>query len=226
MNSKTTPLHVREHRSLLAPGERLILVWLAAHMPKSLTPDHLTLIGFIGILVSGLSFGAAARDVRALYLVVVCLAVNWFGDSLDGTLARVRDTQRPRYGYYTDHVLDLIGTVALVCGMGASGFMTPVVALGLLTAYLTVMAEVFLSTHVQKVFRLSFLFFGPTELRILLAVGTLFLFQKPKVKLAGAGSFLLFDVGGTVAIVGLTLALLISAFRNIRTLYREEPLPR
>jgi hypothetical protein len=123
-------------------------------------------------------------------------------------------------------VLDLIGTAVLVIGMGLSGFMTPLIALGFLVAYLLVMAEVFLSTHVQKVFRMSFMGFGPTELRILLAVGTLFLFRKPEVKIAGAGPFLLFDVGGVVSIAGLILALLVSAYRNIRALYREEPLAR
>lgn len=226
MNAVSIPLHVREHRSLLASGEKRILVWMAERMPPYVSSDQLTLLGFFGILFSAISFWAAAWDVHALYGVVVGLAVNWFGDSLDGTLARVRNAQRPRYGYYTDHVLDLVGTVGLVSGMAGSGFMSPVIALGFLVAYLSVMAEVFLSTHVLRVFRLSFMFFGPTELRILLATGTLVLFYKPVVKLAGAGPFLLFDVGGTISIAVLAAALLASAFRNIRTLYREEPLAR
>jgi hypothetical protein len=104
--------------------------------------------------------------------------------------------------------------------------MSPLVGFGFLIAYLMVMAEVFLSTHVQHVFRMSFMGFGPTELRILLAVGVLFLFIKPVVKIAGNGPYLLFDVGGVVAIVGLIAALLISAYRNIRALYRQETLPR
>ncbi len=226
VNSSTTSLHVRENRGLLATGEKRILIWLADRMPRSITSDHLTLLGFAGMLVSALGFLAAARDIHTLWVAVAGLFINWFGDSLDGTLARVRNAQRPRYGYYTDHVLDLVGTVALVCGMAGSGFMTPLISFGLLTAYLAVMAEVFLSTHVQRVFRMSFLFFGPTELRILLAAGILVLFFKPAVRIAGAGPFLLFDVGGTAAICGLVLALLVSAFRNIRILYREEALPR
>lgn len=226
MNETSTALHVREHRSLLAAGEKRLLLWLAARMPRCVSSDHLTVLGFAGILLSGLSYGAASLDRRALVLVVVGLAVNWFGDSLDGTLARYRNAQRPRYGYYTDHVLDLIGTVALVGGMALSGFMSPMIAFGLLVAYLAVTAEVYLSTHVQRVFRLSFMFFGPTELRILLAVGTLVLFHKPVVKLAGTGPYLLFDVGGAVSIVGLAVALLVSACRNIRILYREEPIAR
>ncbi len=226
MNSLSTTMHVRENRSLLAAGEKRVLVWLASRTPRRITPDHLTLVGFLGMLLSGIGFGAAAWDKRTLFLVVAGLAINWFGDSLDGTLARFRDTQRPRYGSYTDHVLDLIGTVVLLSGIAVSGYMSPRIAMALQVAYLTVMAEVFLSTHVQHVFRMSFMFFGPTELRIVLAVGTLFLFTKPAVKLAGAGPFLLFDVGGAVSIIGLIVALLVSACRNIRTLYREEPLAR
>jgi archaetidylinositol phosphate synthase len=226
MNNGKAAMHVREYRSPLAAGEKRVLIWLAERMPPFVNSDHLTLLGFFGILSSGIGFWVSAREVRALFLVIAGLAVNWFGDSLDGTLARVRSRQRPRYGYYTDHVLDLIGTAILVIGMALSGFMSPLVALGFLVAYLLVMAEVFLSTHVQRVFRMSFMGFGPTELRILLAIGTLFLFRKPVVRIAGAGPFLLFDVGGIVSIAGLTLALLVSAFRNIRALYREEPLSR
>ena len=226
MKELSIPMHVREYRSPLAATEKRMLVWLAERMPRWVNSDHLTLLGFLGILLAGISFRASSWDKQALLLVVAGLAVNWFGDSLDGTLARVRDRQRPRYGYYTDHVLDLIGTSALVLGMSLSGFMSPLVGFGFLIAYLMVMAEVFLSTHVQHVFRMSFMGFGPTELRILLAVGVLFLFRKPVVKIAGNGPYLLFDVGGVIAIVGLIAALLISAYRNIRALYRQETLPR
>ncbi len=226
MNDASVALHLREYRSPLATGEKRVLVWLAEHMPEAVNSDHLTLLGFFGILLSGISFWASAWEMRALFLVIAGLAVNWFGDSLDGTLARVRNRQRPRYGYYTDHVLDLIGTAGLVIGMSLSGFMSPLVGLGFLIAYLMVMAEVFLATHVRKVFRMSFMGFGPTELRVILAIGILALFRKPVVKIAGHGPFFLFDVGGVVAIAGLIVALLVSAIRNIRVLYREEPLSR
>ena len=226
MNEASVALHLREYRSPLATGEKRVLVWLAEHMPEAVNSDHLTLLGFFGILLSGISFWASAWEIRALFLVIAGLAVNWFGDSLDGTLARVRNRQRPRYGYYTDHVLDLIGTAALVIGMSLSGFMSPLVGLGFLIAYLMVMAEIFLATHVRKVFRMSFMGFGPTELRVLLAIGTLVLFRKPVVMIEGHGPFLLFDVGGIVAMTGLMVALLVSAIRTIQVLYREEPLPR
>ncbi len=224
MDSSRTQTHVRQQRSLLSAREKRILVWLADRMPAWVNSDHLTALGFVGMLLAGGGFWAAFYDSRGLFLVVLGLAVNWFGDSLDGTLARVRNTQRPRYGYYTDHVLDLIGTATLVGGMALSGYMSPIVSLGFLVMFLMVMAEVFLSTHVLHIFRMSFLKFGPTELRILLAVGTIALFFKPVVRIAGAGSFLLLDVGGVAAIVGLAVTLLFSALRNIQILYRQEPL--
>jgi len=224
MHEATASLHVREYRSPLAAGEKRVLIWLAEHMPAYVNSDHLTILGFSGILLSGLGFWLSSRNLNSLVLVLVGLTINWLGDSLDGTLARVRGKTRPRYGYYTDHVLDMIGTSMLVLGMALSGFMSPIVALSFLVAYLLVIAEVFLSTHVQRVFRMSFMGFGPTELRILLAVGTMFLFCKPVVTIAGAGPYRLFDVGGIVSIAGLILALLVSAVRNVRILYREEPL--
>lgn len=216
--------HIREHRSLLAAHEKNALVWIAARLPRWVTPDHLTLIGFASMLVAGLAYWAARWTPWALPLVVVALAANWFGDSLDGTLARVRDQQRPRYGYYVDHVIDIIGALFLLGGLALSGYMSSLVALGLLVAYLMVSAEVFLATHAQGVFRLSSFGFGPTELRIVLAVGTLCLFRDPCVSFGALGPFRLFDVGGVVAIAGLAISLLVSAARNTRALYMAEKL--
>jgi phosphatidylglycerophosphate synthase len=155
--------------------------------------------------------------------VVVCLGVNWFGDSLDGTVARVRNCQRPRYGFYVDHVLDTIGVLFLLAGLGLSGFMTPMVAASVLTAYYLLSIEIYLTTAVRRAFRMGFGGFGPTELRIVLAVGTLALFDHAKVTLAGR-SFLLFDVGGAIAAAGMVACFLVAAAQNTRALYREEPL--
>ena len=152
------------------------------------------------------------------------LAVNWFGDSLDGTLARVRCQPRPRYGYYVDHVIDLAGTAALIGGMAASGLMNPTVAIALLAAYFLVSAETYLATHSVGIFRLSFAGVGPTELRILLAIGAVFVARHPWVTIAGHHALLL-DVGGLVATGGLVVVFVLSAIRNARALYLEEPLP-
>ncbi len=174
---------------------------------------------------AGVAFWTSRVWLPALLIVVAALMVNWFGDSLDGTLARVRRHERPRYGFYVDHVLDIVGITMLVGGMTLSTFMSPVVGLTFLVAYLLVSAEVFLATAVNGQFRMSFLNVGPTELRILLAIGTLTLFVKPTVSMFGLGEFLLFDVGFGVATVGLAVALVTSAARTTVALYRAEPLP-
>ena len=218
--------HVRHHGSILAATEKRVLIWIARRLPAWINADHLSLLGVLAMLGVGLSYYAASWDRRALVLAVAGLVLNWFGDSLDGTLARVRNQQRPRYGYYVDHVLDLAGTLFLLGGLAVSEFMSPVVGLGLLTAYLLVSAEIYLATHVLGVFRLSFLKVGPTELRLLLATGTVFLFYKPVVGLGELGTFNLFDVGGLAGILGLALTFTVSALRHTRRLSRAEPRPR
>jgi archaetidylinositol phosphate synthase len=147
--------------------------------------------------------------------------MNWLGDSLDGTVARVRQQQRPRYGFYVDHVVDCFGVLFLFGGLAASGFMSPVVAMALLITYLMLSIEIYLAAYCLAVFRLTFWGCGPTELRILLAIGALALRRDPTVALFGA-PYRLFDVGGSVAILLMGLALIISVIRNGRTLYDAE----
>ena len=226
MVTEANSLHVREHGSVLAAVEKRALVWMARHLPRWVNSDHLTLLGFAAMLVAGMAYWAANWNRLALLVVVIALAVNWFGDSLDGTLARVRNQQRPRYGFYVDHVLDIVGTLFLLGGLALSGYMCPFLALGLLAAYLMVNAEEFLATHVQHVFHLSFLRIGPTELRIILAIGTVYVLYRPWVQLGVLGAFRLFDVGATIGIAGLTLKLAVCAVRTSRALYLAERVPR
>jgi phosphatidylglycerophosphate synthase len=217
--------HTREHRSVLASAERTLLIAIAHRLPQWTTSDQLTLLGLLAMPAAGLAFAAISVTPWASALFAVALAVNWFGDSLDGTLARVRCQPRPRYGYYVDHVIDLAGTAALVGGMAASGLMSPTVALALLAAYFLVSAETYLAAHSVGVFRLSFAGIGPTELRILLAIGAVFVARHPIATIAGHRALLL-DVGGLVATAGLVVVFGLSAIRNARALYREEPLPQ
>jgi phosphatidylglycerophosphate synthase len=199
---------------------------MAERLPRWINSDHLTLLGFAAMLLAGAAYWLASRNPLALVFVVLALALNWLGDSLDGTLARVRNQQRPNYGFYVDHVLDMVGTYCLLGGLALSGYMNPLLALAMLATYVTVAAEEFLATHVRRVFHLSFLGFGPTELRVILAIGTLYLLYKPWVHLGSLGVFRLFDVGGLVAIAGLALKLVVSAVRNTHALYLAERLPR
>jgi archaetidylinositol phosphate synthase len=216
--------HIREHRSVLASAEKQLLIAIAGRLPAWIRSDHLTLLGLLAMPAAGLAFAAIPVTPWSAGLFAAALAVNWFGDSLDGTLARVRCQPRPRYGYYVDHVIDLAGTAALVGGMAASGLMSPTVALALLAAYFLVSAETYLATHSVGIFRLSFAGIGPTELRILLAIGAVFVAQQPWVTVAGHRALLL-DVGGLVTAGGLVIVFAASAMRNARALYLAEPLP-
>jgi archaetidylinositol phosphate synthase len=222
--SNDVKLHAREYGGLLAGPEKKALLWLAQRTPRWVNSDHLTILGFAAMLAAGAGYWMAHWNKLSLVMVVLSLAINWFGDSLDGTLARFRNCQRPRYGYYVDHVIDLIGTTALLGGLALSGYMNPLIAIALLSAFALVEAEVFLATHVRQIFRLSCFCVGPTELRIVLAIGTLYLLHRPWVYIAGKGPFLLFDIGGIVSIAGLLSALVYSACRNTRALYHAESL--
>jgi archaetidylinositol phosphate synthase len=216
--------HTREHRSLLASGEKRLLIAIARSLPRWITSDQLTLLGLLALLAAGAAFANIPSTRRAVVLFVLALAANWFGDSLDGTLARVRCQPRPRYGYYVDHVIDLVGVVALVSGMAASGLMTVSVALAVMAAYGLVSAETFLATHAVGVFRLSFAGIGPTELRMLLAVGAVAVARDPWAEVAGR-RMLLLDISGLITTAGLGVVFVASAVRNARALYLAEPLP-
>lgn len=209
--------------SLLSPLEKRVLLFLANRMPARVNSDHLTALALAAMLGAGLSFWAASVQPWCLPLVVVCLAINWFGDSLDGTLARVRKHERPRYGYYVDHVVDMLGMLFLFGGLALSGYMSPLVALGLIVAYFMMSIEVYLAAHTLGQFKITYLMMGPTELRIVLSVGALWLLIRPQVEMLGR-SFRLFDVGGVIAIGGLAAILLMTLVAHTKALYLAEPI--
>jgi archaetidylinositol phosphate synthase len=213
---------VREHTSVLAESEKRLLVRMAGGLPAWVNSDHLTSLGAVAMLGVGLAFWAGGS---ALLLVIPLLALNWFGDSLDGTLARVRNRQRPRYGYYVDHVLDAVGFACLFGGLMLGHHMSPALGLAFLSAYYLLVVEISLATHARGTFKLAFFKIGPTELRILLAIGTLQLMRSEVVSIFGH-KWLLFDVGGAVAIAGFLAAFAVGAVRNGVALYNEERLPR
>lgn len=213
----------RDHRSLLSSLEKHALIWLAHQLPAFVNSDHLTVLGFVSLLAVGLSYWYARFSTLGLMLVIVFFMLNWFGDSLDGTLARVRNRQRPRYGFYVDHVLDACGSVFVFGGLALSGYMSERIAVGLLVAYFLLSIEVYLATYTVGKFHLSFAAFSPTELRLLLIIGNIALLSKPFVMIAGK-QYLLFDVGGTIGIAGIGVALLCSIVKHTRYLYRAEAL--
>jgi archaetidylinositol phosphate synthase len=213
----------RLQQSLVAAAEKRTLVWLAQRTPRWINSDHLTLMGFAAQCLAGVCYTLARWNRYALLLGIVFLALNWLGDSLDGTLARVRNCQRPRYGFYVDHVVDTFAAFFLMGGLALSGYIHPAIAFGMLIAFMMLSIEAYLATYTLGQFQLSYWRFGPTEIRLLLAIGNLALLRWPTVKIMGAQLRLL-DVGGAIGIAGMALMLVISSIQHTATLYREEKL--
>src|SRR3984957_17900009 len=213
---------LRLQESFTAPLERKLLPWLAAKMPAQINSDHLTLLGFMAMFLAGASYAFARTHRYGLILATVFLALNWFGDSLDGTLARLRNRQRPRYGFYVDHMIDTFGGFVLMGGLAISGFVDWRIALGMFVAFLMLSVEVYLAAYTVGIFQLSFAKFGPTEIRILLALGNVALWFHTEARIFGS-SYRIFDVGGIIAIAGMSLMLIVSTIYNTRKLYRAEP---
>jgi len=213
----------RAHTSFLAAAEKRTLIWIAKRLPGWVNSDHLTALGFVSLILAGASYWYARSNAWGLLLVIPFLALNWFGDSLDGTLARVRNRQRPRYGFYVDHILDALGMSFLMAGMALSGYLSPLVAGTFLIVYLLLSIEIYLATYTIGTFHLSYWRFGPTELRILLVIGNLFALWRPYAILAGR-ELLLFDVGFAVGAAALAVILAQATIKHILMLYREETL--
>ncbi|MFM8533559.1 MAG: hypothetical protein ACKOEC_08205 [Acidimicrobiia bacterium] len=218
-----TATHVRQHNSVLAAAEKRTLIWIAERLPRWINSDHLSALGLVAMAGAGASFVVAQSDpVAGASLVVLCLLLNWFGDSLDGTVARVRDQPRPRSGYYVEHVIDLAGTAMLFTGVAASGFMSPLIATLVVAAFFLVSAEAYLATHARGVFKMSFIGVGPTELRLVLAAGALALITMPVVDLPALGPVLLWDLGGIAGVIGLVATFLVTSVVNTHALFIEE----
>ena len=215
---------VRINKALTASAEKRALQWMAARAPQWLTSDQLTLLGFFAQIGAGLFYALTRYNRFALLAVIFCIALNWLGDSLDGTLARVRRQERPRYGFYVDHMVDIFGATALMCGLGCSGLLHCQTAMAMLIAFLLLSSESYLATYTLSRFQMSQGIFGPTEIRIFLIIGNLALLHSPYVTLFGH-RMLLFDLGGVIgAVIMFAMAISIT-LRHTAQLYRQEPLP-
>jgi archaetidylinositol phosphate synthase len=212
----------REQNSILAPLERVALRGLARRMPRWVSSDHLSALGFVGMIGAGACYAASKHNPLMLHLVNLFIFLNWFGDSLDGTVARYRDRQRPRYGFYVDHIIDTFGALFLLFGMALSGYMSERVAGAVLIVYFMLAINSYLAAYSIGVFKLSQWKLGPTELRLLLMIGNVFLTFHPRVF---DHRYLLFDVGGVVAVIGMALMLIVLSIQHTHTLYKLERLP-
>lgn len=212
---------LRVQESFTAASESRALAWLAARLPVRVSSDHLTLVGFAAMCLAGASYAFARTHRVGLILAIFFLALNWFGDSLDGTLARLRNRQRPRYGFYVDHMIDTFGGLFLMGGLAISGFVDWRIAIGMFVAFLMLSVEVYLATYTLGTFQLSFAKFGPTEIRILLALGNVALWFHADAKIFGS-AYRIFDVAGIIAIAAMAMMLVVSTIFNTMKLYCAE----
>lgn len=222
--SETGGQHLRTSDYVLGRLERRALVAMAGRLPAWVMPDHLTLLGVLGSTLVAVGYMLSNRNEHWLWLASAALVLNWFGDSLDGTLARVRRTERPRYGYYLDHLTDAYSTLCVGLGLGLSPYMLLSVGLAVVIAYFILSINVYLETHVFREFSFSYGRLGPTEVRlVLIALNTLaLLWGRVPFHVFDIGETL-FDVFGVLGVLGMLALLGGRAARNLRTLALEEP---
>ncbi len=211
----------RRDLGVTAAVEERVLLALAARMPPWVNSDHLTALGLLALLVAGAAYARSGAQPAWLHGVNLLLLVNWFGDSLDGTVARYRRKQRPRYGFYVDHLVDAVGFLALATGLALSGLMNPAVAAGVVIAYYLMTLHVYLVTYTLGVFKIAYAGVGGTELRIVLGLVNLALFVWPEVRL-GSVTLRLFDLAGLMAMGALLATFVVSSAGTVRKLYDLE----
>ena len=225
---------VRIQTSVLNSLEKKVLVWLAECQPSWMTSDILTYIGTFGAVVIAAGYILSAWNINFLWLSSLGFIINWYGDSLDGTLARVRKTQRPVYGYYLDQTIDAINEVMIFVGVGLSGLMHLEIALLALVMYLLMTINVSINAHLKKEFKLTYASMGPTEFRIIMIIiNTLFALIRPlrefthSFTLCGH-SFTLgtLDYIGILIIVILALMHLTTVRKDIKDYAKMDPMPK
>lgn len=202
--------HTRVNDILFGPLERPALQWLAAHMPAWMNPDILTGIGVVGAVIIFASYWLSNEVPAFLWVASLGFVINWFGDSLDGTLARYRKIERPKYGFFVDHTVDAFSEVLVVMGLGLSPYVTFSVACLALIGYLLMSVLIYIRTYVYGVFQISYGKFGPTEVRVILILlnTVMFFLGTPKVELPfGFGT--VYDI--PIALIAVVLAMLFVA---------------
>ena len=225
---------VRIQTSVLNALEKKVLVWLAERQPGWMTSDILTYLGTFGAVVIAAGYVLSAWNINFLWLSSLGFIINWYGDSLDGTLARVRKKQRPIYGYYLDHTVDAINEVMIFVGVGLSGLMHLGIALMALVMYLLLTINVSINAHLKKEFKLTYASMGPTEFRIIMIIiNTLFILIRPLREFSSSiticGYEMIFgalDYIGMIIIIILALMHLATVRRDIKDYAEIDPMPK
>ena len=224
---------VRIQNSILNALEKKVLVWLAKRQPKWMTSDILTYLGTFGAVVIAAGYILSGCNINYLWLSTLGFIINWYGDSLDGTLARVRNTQRPIYGYYLDHTIDAINEFIIFLGIGLSGLMHLDIALLAFIMYLMITVNVSINAHLKKEFRLTYIRLGPTELRIFaIIINTLLILIRPLRDISHSYTifghdmtFAALDYVGCAIVLILALIHLITVRNDIRDYAKIDPMP-
>ena len=221
----------RIQTSILNPLEKKVLVWLAERMPKWVTSDMLTLVGFFGSIIMATGYALANNDLRWLWLSCFGLLVNWFGDSLDGSLARVRNTQRKTYGFFIDHNVDVINETIMFIGVGCSPLVNMSFAMLALVAYFMLSIYVYIDCHLKGEMRLTYGGLGPTEFRLMLIIVNIcFIYipwlsewKKPVTLFHNDFMIGLFDYIAVAAALLIFVFYLVSFFRDIKYFAKIDP---
>lgn len=186
--------HTRVNKALLSKLERSSLTWFAKRMPAWVTPDKLTILGFLGTILIGVSYFLTNQSSAFLWLVNLGLVINWFGDSLDGSLARFRKIERPRYGFFIDHTIDGLGEVIIMVGIGLSPYLDFRIAMVALVGYLLLGNMVYITTYIRNEFRISYAGLSPTEVRLILILANVLVFFLGNTKIqTGLGFYSVYD---------------------------------
>ena len=224
----------RIQTSLLNGVERKVLVWMATRMPRCITSDMLSFVGFLGSIVIAAGYILSDLNINWLWLGSFGFVVHWFGDSMDGTLARVRKTQRPIYGFYLDHTLDVVTEFIMFAGAGMSGLLRMDVAMFVFVGYLMMTLNVTINSHLKSEFKLTYAKLGPTEFRVLMIIiNTLLIFIRPLREFAVRWTL----CGHTLALSGLDIIAMgifgilliiytVNVIQDLRGYAKIDPLPK
>jgi archaetidylinositol phosphate synthase len=214
----------REKTFLLARPEARALEWIARRLPRAVKPDHLTALGVLAAAGIAAAYALSTHSDAWLWAASALLVVHWLGDSLDGTLARVRRIERPRYGYYLDHLVDALATALIGIGLGLSPHLLLVTGLLVVVGYLVLSINTYLETQALGVFSLGYGRIGPTEARLaLIAVNAAMALGAPLTVVVASVGFSLLDAVALAAVAAMTVAVTVRAARNLRTLAAAEP---
>lgn len=224
---------VRIQNSVLNGLEKKVLVYLAGKQPGWVTSNFLTAIGTIGAVIIGVGYVLGGENINFLWISSLGFLINWYGDSLDGTLARVRNTQRPLFGYYIDHTLDAVNELIMFLGLGLSGLMHFELALLIFIVYLMLTLNVSINAHLKKEFCLTYAGMGPTEFRIIaVIINTILIYATPVREFAmnfhisgNDISFSALDLAGTLIFVVLVIIYICSILKDMHDYSLRDPMP-